>query len=64
VIKGAMTVLANQDVLPVQDLANLKIASVMIGAEHISPFQKMMDKYTQLTILFWVKMHREGKCST
>jgi len=47
-IKGAMTVLANQDVLPVQDLSNLKIASVMIGAESLSPFQKMMDKYTQI----------------
>jgi beta-glucosidase-like glycosyl hydrolase/CubicO group peptidase (beta-lactamase class C family) len=47
-IKGAMTVLTNQDVLPVQDLANLKIASVMIGAENLSPFQKMMDKYTQI----------------
>jgi beta-N-acetylhexosaminidase len=47
-IKGAMTVLANQDVLPVQDLANLKIASVMIGTESLSPFQKMMDKYTQI----------------
>jgi beta-glucosidase-like glycosyl hydrolase/CubicO group peptidase (beta-lactamase class C family) len=47
-IKGAMTVLANQDVLPVQDLANLKIASVMLGSESLSPFQKMMDKYTQI----------------
>lgn len=47
-IKNAMTVLVNQNVLPVQDLANLKIASVMIGAESLTPFQKMMDKYTQV----------------
>ncbi len=47
-IKSSLTVLANQNVLPVQDLANLKIASVMIGAGSISPFQKMLDKYTQV----------------
>lgn len=47
-IKGSLTVLANQDVLPVQNLANLKIASVMLGADSLSPFQKMMDKYTQV----------------
>jgi len=54
-IKGAMTVLANQDVLPVQDLANLKIASVMLGAESITPFQKMMDKYTRVDHFFLPK---------
>lgn len=47
-IKGSLTVLANQDVLPVQDLANLKIASVMLGTDSLSPFQKMMNKYTQV----------------
>lgn len=47
-IKSSLTVLANQNVLPVQDFTNLKIASVMIGAEQISSFQKMMDKYTQV----------------
>ena len=47
-IKNSLTVLANQNVLPVQDLANLKIASVMIGAGSISSFQKMLDKYTQV----------------
>ncbi|HDR50994.1 MAG TPA: serine hydrolase [Mariniphaga anaerophila] len=47
-IKSSMTVLANQDVLPVQDLANLKIASVMLGAGSISPFQKMLDKYANI----------------
>jgi beta-N-acetylhexosaminidase len=47
-IKNSLTVLANQDVLPVQDLGNLKIASVMIGAGSISPFQKMLDKYANV----------------
>jgi len=51
-IKSAMTVLANQDVLPVQDLAHLKIASVMLGAESVTPFQKMMDKYTRVDHFF------------
>lgn len=45
-IKSSLTVLVNQDVLPVQDLANLKAASVMIGSGDISPFQGMLDKYT------------------
>ena len=47
-IKSSFTVLANQNVLPVQDLANLKIASVMIGEDRISPFQKMLDKYASV----------------
>lgn len=47
-IKSSLTVLTNQNVLPVQDFTNLKIASVMIGAEQISYFQKMVDKYTQV----------------
>ncbi len=48
-IKGSFTVLNNnKGVLPVQDLGNLKIASVMIGSGNISPFQKMMDKYTAI----------------
>lgn len=45
-IKGALTVLTNNKALPVQDFANLKIASVMIGAEGSTPFQKMLSRYT------------------
>ena len=51
-IKEAMTVLVNQKTLPVQDLANLKIASVALGAESITPFQKMLDKYTKVDHFF------------
>ncbi len=46
-IKSSLTVLINQNVLPVQDLADLKIASVMIGSGEISAFQKMLEKYTE-----------------
>ena len=51
-IKEAITVLVNQKTLPVQDLANLKIASVALGAESITPFQKMLDKYTKVDHFF------------
>ncbi len=45
-IKGALTVLKNDDILPVEHLDSFKIASVMIGTEQVSPFQKMLEKYT------------------
>ncbi len=47
-IKGSFTVLSNNNSLPVQDFANLKIASVMIGANEVAPFQKMMSRYAQV----------------
>jgi beta-N-acetylhexosaminidase len=47
-IKSSLTVLVNQNVLPVQDLANLKIASVMIGSGVNSPFQKMLGNYKNI----------------
>ena len=47
-IKGALTVLTNSEVLPVEDFGRYKIASVMIGSKSITPFQKMMDKYAQV----------------
>jgi beta-glucosidase-like glycosyl hydrolase/CubicO group peptidase (beta-lactamase class C family) len=51
-IKGALTVLTNNDVLPVEDLGKYKIASVMIGSRNITSFQKMMDKYAQVAHFF------------
>ncbi len=48
VIKNTLTVLKNINILPVEHLDTLKIASVMIGALKISPFQKMLDNYTQV----------------
>ncbi len=47
-IKGSLTVLKNDDILPVEHLDSFKIASVMIGSEQISPFQKMLENYTQM----------------
>jgi beta-N-acetylhexosaminidase len=44
-IKGSLTVLSNRNALPVQEFSNLKIASVMIGTEDISAFQKMLGRY-------------------
>ena len=47
-IKGSLTALQNKKVLPVQDFANLKLASVMIGADEVTPFQKMISRYAQV----------------
>lgn len=51
-IKGALTVLANNEILPVEDFGKYKIASVMIGSRMVAPFQKMMDKYAQVDHFF------------
>ena len=45
----SMTVLRNQEnILPLQRLDTLKIASLSIGCEQIAPFQKMLDNYAQV----------------
>lgn len=45
----SMTVLRNQNnILPLQRLDTLRIASLSIGCEQIAPFQKMLDNYTQV----------------
>lgn len=46
-IRNSLTVLKNSGILPVQGLDTLKIASLIIGASEISPFQKMLEKYTK-----------------
>jgi beta-N-acetylhexosaminidase len=51
-IKGSFTVLTNNKALPVQDFANLKIASVMIGADGETAFQKMMNRYARVDHFF------------
>ena len=46
-IKGALTVLKNgNDILPVEHLDSFRIASISIGADGITPFQKTLQKYT------------------
>ena len=47
-IKGSLTVLKNNGILPVQGLDTLKIASLIIGDNDVSPFQNMLEKYTQI----------------
>ncbi len=47
-IKGSFTVLQNFGILPVQGLDTLRIASVVLGSSEISPFQKMLEKYTDI----------------
>ncbi|MDD4109433.1 MAG: glycoside hydrolase family 3 N-terminal domain-containing protein [Prolixibacteraceae bacterium] len=44
-IQGSLTVLTNNEFLPLKELDNKKIASVMTGASGISPFQKMIERY-------------------
>ena len=47
-IQQSLTILTNDSILPVEHLDTLKIASVMIGGATISPFQKMMEEYTDM----------------
>ncbi len=47
-IKGALTVLKNDNILPVEHLDSFKIASIIIGGNQVSSFQKMLDKYTRI----------------
>lgn len=51
-IKGSLTVLKNDNILPVEHLDSFKIASVMIGGDQLSPFQKMLEKYGSVDHFF------------
>ncbi len=55
IIKGSLTALCNNSILPVKDFEKLKIASVMIGSDNTTSFQKMMDKYAQVDHFFLKK---------
>jgi len=45
----AMTILINQqNIIPLQKLDTLKIASLVIGSEQVTPFQKMLGNYTNI----------------
>ncbi|SHF68348.1 beta-glucosidase [Mariniphaga anaerophila] len=54
-IKSALTVLVNQNVLPVEDLVNLKIASVTLGSQKLAAFENMLDKYADVDHFFLSK---------
>lgn len=48
-IEASLTVLENKDSsLPIGDLTDLKIVSVSIGSTSISPFQKMLNNYSEV----------------
>ena len=48
-IMGSFTVLNNSDnILPVENLDSFKIATVVIDTAKISPFQKMLDNYSEI----------------
>lgn len=47
-IKSSLTVLKNNEILPVEKLDSFKIASVNIGGNNVNSFQKMLGKYTQI----------------
>lgn len=45
----SITLLSNQgNLVPLQNLDTLKIASLMIGSDQVSPFQKMLENYTSI----------------
>ncbi len=48
-IKASITVLKNkQEVIPVQNLENAKIATLAVGSSMLTPFQEMLGKYTRM----------------
>ncbi len=49
IIESSLTLLQNkQGVIPVGHLENTRIAAVSVGSEKVTPFQKMLAKYTQV----------------
>ena len=58
-IKNALTVLQNNAILPVQYLENLNIATLTIGSDSISEFQKTIKKYTKTDDFFLPKKATE-----
>ncbi|HYQ55978.1 MAG TPA: glycoside hydrolase family 3 N-terminal domain-containing protein, partial [Draconibacterium sp.] len=52
-IRQSMTVLVNNNALPVQDLDKQKIATLNIGGTQKSDFQNMLAKYTEMDH-FWL----------
>lgn len=54
-IQGSLTVLKNDNILPVQNLETLKIASLIIGDDKISSFLKMLANYTKTDHYYFPK---------
>lgn len=47
-IQGTMTVLTNNNALPIQKLEDKNIASIMIGGNSKSSYQKILERYTRM----------------
>ncbi|GJM28987.1 MAG: beta-N-acetylglucosaminidase [Cyclobacteriaceae bacterium] len=45
-VESSMTMVKNNGIVPLKRLDTLSIASVSIGADHITPFQRTLEKYT------------------
>lgn len=58
-IQGSLTVLKDDNILPVQNLEKQKIASVIIGDNKISAFQKMLSNYTKIDHFYLSKKATE-----
>jgi beta-N-acetylhexosaminidase len=49
-LQAAITVLKNEgDILPIKNLEERRIASVSIGRDHTTPFQRTLELYTEVT---------------
>lgn len=59
-IRESLTVLKNANILPIQNLDKIKIASVNLGGNKISPFQKMLENYTKIDHFILPKTATEG----
>jgi beta-N-acetylhexosaminidase len=49
IIESSLTLLENnQNIIPVGHLENTRIAALSVGSEKVTPFQKMLAKYTKI----------------
>ena len=55
-IRASLTVLSDSnDIIPVQNLDQQRIATLAIGSKTEIPFQKMLANYTRTTNFFWIQ---------
>ncbi|MQY80423.1 MAG: serine hydrolase [Bacteroidetes bacterium] len=55
-IKASLTVLRNnEDLVPLKNLDQVNIATLMLGASVLTPFQSMLEKYTRMEHFNWTE---------
>jgi len=55
-IKASLTVLRNnEDLVPLKNLDQVNIATLMLGASVLKPFQSMLEKYTRMEHFNWTE---------